>query len=598
MKTYMKKNLFVSAMAVLLLVCSCGPKDGNYEFQIFTTNDIHGRYFDSLYVDGAPVQGSLLAVSRYVDSVRTACGPENVILIDAGDCMQGDNAAYYYNYVDTVSKHLYARMAEYMKYDAVAVGNHDIETGHAVYDRISRGMNVPFLAGNAVRTDENGEPVLKKDGTPDTYFPDYTIIKRHGLKIAILGFTNPNISNWLSEDIWHGMTFVSLIPAVQEKVDMVAAREKPHVMIVAVHSGTGEGDGESYESQGLDLFKTLRGVDFLICSHDHRPFVAESDSICLINSGSHCRNVGHGTINIEVKDGKCTARSLSAEIVPIDKNAVDTEMRDYFRKDYEAVKEFTLKPVGWLETDLRTRDSYRGMSDYMNLLHTLSLWASGAQISFAAPLTFNGFVHSGQLLYNDLFTIYPFENQLFCVRMTGKEIKDYLEYSYGTWINTVGGRPGADEHLLRIVNAEDPRTGQSRWSFIARSYNFDSAGGLVYTVDVTAPEGGRVRIESLAGGAEFSEDAEYTVAMTSYRANGGGGLMRAAGIAAGDLDARVVGRYPEIRNILYDYLAEYGKIAPETVGDPSVVGSWAFIPEIVAEPLLERDMTLLFPRRR
>lgn len=574
----MKKIFHIALLAVA--VVACGPKDGEYTLHIFTTNDVHGRYFDSLYV-GSGTKESLLAVSRHVDSVRTAVGKENVLLIDAGDCLQGDNAAYYYNYSDTLTKHLYARMAEYMDYDAVVVGNHDIETGHPVYDRIRKQMDIPFLAANAIRND-NGRP----------YFQDYTVLKRHGLRIAVIGFTNPNIKSWLSEDIWSGMTFRSLIPLVQEDVDRVVAKEKPDAVIVAVHAGTGDGDGSSYENQGLDLFNSLKGVDFILCAHDHRPVVLENRDICLINSGSHCRNIGHGVLKITVSDRRCVSKSVSAELVPVDRVKVDEDMRKAFRADYEAVRAFTVKPVGELKVDLLTRESYTGMCSYMNLLHTVSLEATSARISFAAPLTFNGTVKAGTLVFNDLFTIYPFENQLFAVEMTGKEIKDYLEYSYGTWINTIYS---SKEHLLRIVPEADPRTGQARWSFIGRPYNFDSAGGLNYTVDVTRPAGERISIASFADGSTFSPDSTYRVAMTSYRASGGGEIMRkGAGIDTDRIEERIVGKYPEIRNIIYDYLTANGTIDPEVIGNPSVIGSWSFIPESLALPALERDMELLF----
>ena len=578
----MKKNLLSAFLLPLLaLVSCCGPKDGTYRLQLFTTNDVHGRYFDSLYV-GSGTRQSLYAVSHYVDSVRKADGPENVILVDAGDCLQGDNAAYYFNYIDTLAPHLYARMANYMKYDAVAVGNHDVETGHPVYDRVAQQLDMPFMAANAIRND-NGRP----------YFADYTIVRKNGLKVAVLGFTNPNMKNWLSEDLWYGMHFESLLPLVQQDVDKVIAKEHPHVVVVAVHSGTGEGDGSMLESQGLDLYNTLEGVDFLVCSHDHRPVVYEKSGICLINSGSHCRNIGHGVISLEVKDGKVVSKELSADLIPVRKEAVDTVMRNVFRKDFETVKAFTVKPVGTLVRDMRTRDAYKGMCDYMNLLHTLNLSCSPAEISFAAPLTFNGSIGAGTLVYNDLFTIYPFENQLFVVEMTGKEIKDYLEYSYGTWINTVTGKAG--EHVLRISNEPDPRTGQRRWSFLGRAYNFDSAGGLVYTVDVTKPDGSRVEIASLADGTPFDMSAKYNVAMTSYRASGGGAIMReGAGIDTDNIGTRVVAKYPEIRNILYDYLTAGGSIDPSLVGDPSVIGHWEFIPEKLAGRMLEKDMELLF----
>ena len=148
----MKKCLIAFFSAVAVVASCCGPKDGEYTFHVLTTNDVHGRYFDSLYVTDR-TSNALTNISWYADSIRVADGAENVILIDVGDCLQGDNAAYYYNYVDTTSKHLYARMVEHMGYDAVIVGNHDIETGHPVYDRMVRTMEVPFLAANAIRND-------------------------------------------------------------------------------------------------------------------------------------------------------------------------------------------------------------------------------------------------------------------------------------------------------------------------------------------------------------------------------------------------------------------------------------------------------------
>ena len=575
------KNIIYSIVAAAALLASCcGPKDGEYTFRVLTTNDIHGRYFDSLYVTDR-TSNALTNVSWYADSIRVADGADNVILIDAGDCLQGDNAAYYFNYADTVSKHLLARMMEYVGYDAVVVGNHDIETGHPVYDRIRRTMDVPFLAANAIRTD-NGKP----------YFQEYVTLKRHGLKITVIGFTNPNIRSWLSPLLWEGMTFESLLPVAQETVDRIVSKEKSDVVIVAVHAGTGEGDGSQLESQGLDLFNSLHGVDFVICAHDHRPVVHKNDSICLINAGSHCRNLGFGTVKVKVENGKVVSKTLDAELLPVDKNNVDKQMQQTFRQEFEAVKAFTLKEVGELKTELRTRDAYRGMSDYMNLIHTLSIGCSPAQISFAAPLTFNGFVKEGTLVYNDLFTIYPYENQLFVVKMTGKEIKDYLEFSYDSWINTIDS---ADDHVLKIVNAADPRTGQSRWSFVNRSYNFDSAAGLIYKVDVTKPMGQRVLIESLADGTSFDEASEYNVAMTSYRASGGGGLMTAAGVDTERINDRVVEYYPEIRNILYDYLLENKVIDTAHTGDRNVIGEWRFIPEDLASKALDKDMELLFP---
>lgn len=576
-------SLLIFSVAVAAVLSSCGtaPADGEYSFTLLTTNDVHGTYFDSTYV-GDKVKKSLYSVKYVVDSVRKADGAENVILVDAGDILQGDNAAYYYNYVDTADAHVYPRMAAYMGYDAVTVGNHDVETGHRVYDRVAKdlaGYGIPFLGGNAIRND---------DGKP--YFPLYKIIKRHGVKIAILGYTNANMKEWLSESLWSGMTFKSIASLVQKDVDMVRSKERPQIVIVSCHTATGTGDGKVLESEGMDIFKTVRGVDFLICSHDHKPFVTCNDSIGLINSGSHSRFVGQGKIDFTIKSGKVSSKKLETSLIPVDKFKIDTAMARAFHGDYVKVKNFTLAEVGTSDCDLVTRDSYAGMCPYMNLLHTVSISCSPARVSIAAPLTYNKTIPAGNLVYGDLSTIYPFENQLIIVNMTGAQIKNYLEASYGRWINTISS---PSDHLLKIQQAGDARTGQKGWSFSERYYNFDSMGGLVYEVDVTKPEGNRISISALADGDAFSVDSTYSVAMTSYRANGGGGLLRDAGIEPGSLE--VVVRYPEIRNILYEYIKAEGGIKSAVISRPQKIGSWKFVPEKLAKPALDRDLKLLFP---
>lgn len=577
----MKKIYSIIAAALAIMSCSA-PKDGEYSLHILTTNDLHGSFFDSTYV-GNSLKTSLYAANYYVDSVRNAAGSENVILLDDGDFLQGDNAAYYFNYVDNKSTHIFTRLVQHMKYDVVVGGNHDIETGHDVYDRVHSELNaagIPFLAGNAIRND-NGKP----------YFPEYTVLDKNGLKVLVLGYDNANIKAWLNESLWSGMHFESLIPLVQNDVDRITAKVKPQLVIVAVHSGTGNGDGTVLESQGLDLFQSLKGVDVLVCAHDHRPFTAEKEDIILLNSGSHARNLGHGVIDLTIKGGKVVSKSLSAGLIPIKADKADTAMREKFHDDFAAVKEFTLKEVGELKVDLSTRDAFGGMSDYLNLIHTLCINSEPAEISIAAPLTYNGHINAGTLIYNDLFTIYPFENQLFVITMTGDEIRRYLESSYDQWIQTISS---SKEHVFRIAPRDDSRYQQKSWSFTGATFNFDSAAGINYTVDVTKPMGSRIAIQSMADGGTFEPEKTYNVAMTSYRASGGGGLLASVGIDTDKIEERVVQKYPEIREILFDYLKEHGAIDPVEIGNPSVIGHWAFVPEEIAGPAIAADLALLF----
>lgn len=589
--------LFVLSFLVWLLV-SCGPKDGTYRIDIYSTNDVHGHYFDSVYTSDK-VQLSLANVSTYIKGERERLGEDNVVLIDVGDILQGDNAAYYYNYVDTVSEHVYSKASRYMGYDAAVVGNHDIETGHPVYDRMVKELDMPFLAANAIDT-----------LTGSHYFQDYVILDKGGIKVAVIGFTNPNIKGWLSEELWSGLRFESIIPFAQSVVDRVREKEDPDIVVVAMHSGTGDGDTTVIENQALAALRTLDHVDVVLCAHDHRSTVIEErrnidgkDSLVsvLVNGGSHCREVGHTSVELVIEGGKVVSKKISSELVPMDGYEADKEYLGSIRQEYEAVRAFTLKETGRLSDNIYTRDAFKGRALYTDLLHTLQLSCEPAQISFAAPLTYNKLIPAGVLNFQDLFSIYPFENQLFVVKMTGKEIKDAMEFSYDKWINTLTDREARkiskrevkDVHALAIVPRSDKRTGSVGYSFANRSYNFDSAAGICYTVDLTRPYGEKVCILSMADGSEFNMDSTYNVAMTSYRASGGGGILKAAGIDTDNIDDRVVARYPEIRNILYDYLKEHGEISPKNVSDESLLGDWKFLPDGI-DKAIERDFNLLF----
>lgn len=563
----MRRILLV--FVALGLAFSCA---GERKLYLVATGDVHGAWLSESYIEGGAARNSLMSVKYFVDSLRDAVGKKNVLLLDAGDCLQGDNAAYYYNYVDTAGEHLFTRIVKYMGYDAITVGNHDIETGHKVYDKVAKELEhngIVFLAGNAVRTD-NGK----------SYFPMYKKFRKAGMNVLVFGFTNAAIKTWLSEELWEGMDFKSLTcEYVQSQIDEVLAKEKADVVIISIHSGTGNGDGGILESQALDLLQGLKGVDVILCGHDHRKTIIENNGSYLVNASNKAKTI----VFTEIQKGSSGSKLISAKTIDLDKYKIDTAMKEYFESDYQKVKAFTNQTIGDLAIELRSRDAFAGMSPYINLVHTVMLGAAEVQVSIAAPLSSNGIVKAGEVIFNDLFTIYPFENQMFVLNMSGREIKDYLEYSYNLWIDN---KPG---HLLKI------QKNGSRWNFIEQSYNFDSAGGLVYTVDVTKPYGKRVGIKSLADGTKFSENEHYKVAMTSYRANGGGShIIEGAGIAKEDIDSRVIARYPEIRDMVREFITSNKIINEELISDQTIIGNWHFIPEKESEEKIAKDLKLLF----
>ena len=557
----MKKNVLnIAAILIALfgigfgigclisLISSKGAlADGEYKVTVCSTTDVHGAYFDSSYVDNLAAKTSLANVSSYLKELRA--GGVQPVLIDVGDNLQGDNAAYYFNYVATDVPHVYPRIAAYLGYDAIVVGNHDIETGHDVYDRIRRELTMPYLAANAAfDRDENGKADMDEDpknkAVQDSYFQPYCIVERGGVKVAIIGMTNGNMKSWLSDAIWHGIDFQVISDIAQNLVDYVIDKEKPQLVVLAVHSGTGAEQAHR-ENEALYLASTLHGVDIVLNGHDHRPLAREVEnpdgSVVLLDAGTKAAVVGQADVTLTVKNGKVVSKSVDYKLVPMDKYPVDPAYVATFKADFNAVKEFANRPIGQLAEDIFLADALDGPSSYINLIQTVQLASTGADVSFAAPLTNSGVVPKGVIEFQDLVSIYKFENQLYTVELTGAQIKDYLEYSYDNWVN---------------------RTGPS--------YNWDSADGILYEVSRSAAKGERVRILSMCDGTPFDPAKTYKVAMTSYRASGGGDLLRnGAGVDPASL--KVVDKMKDIRSLIGDYIADKKEIVP------SVATNWKFV---------------------
>ena len=522
--------------------------DGEYKVTVCSTTDVHGAFFDSSYVDNLAARTSLANVSSFLKEMRA--GGVQPVLVDVGDNLQGDNAAYYFNYVATDVPHVYPSIAAYLGYDAIVVGNHDIETGHDVYDRIRRELTMPYLAANAAfDRDENG--IADMDEHPDgrqvhdSYFLPYCTVMRDGVKIAIVGMTNGNIKSWLSSEIWRGMDFQVISDIAQRLVDKVIEKEKPQLVVLAAHSGTGA-EQPDRENEAQYLASAIKGVDLVLNGHDHRPVAkevtgADGGCVVLLDAGTKAVVVGQADFTLTVKNGKVVSKSVDYKLVPMDKYPADPDYVAAFKDDFNAVKAFARRPVGELSENIFLADALDGPSSYINLIQTVQLAASGADISLAAPLSGSGVVSKGVIEYQDLVSIYKFENLLYVVEMTGRQIKDYLEYSYDNWVN---------------------RTGPS--------YNWDSADGIIYQVSRSAARGSRVNIVSMLDGTPFDLGKTYKVAMTSYRASGGGDLVReGAGIHPDSLV--IVSKMKDIRSLVGDYIAERKEIVP------AVATNWKFV---------------------
>ena len=185
--------------------------------KIIQTSDIHGAIFPYDFINDKKTSTSLAQLQTFLKQERRK--NQEVILLDAGDLLQGQPVVYYYNFEKPNTTHLLAEVMNFMGYDAGAVGNHDIEAGHPVYDKFIKELDFPWLSANSIHT-KSGEP----------YFPPYAILNKGGVKIAVLGMVTPNIPNWLPEKIWQGMEFEDMIIAARKWVKIIHEKENPDLL--------------------------------------------------------------------------------------------------------------------------------------------------------------------------------------------------------------------------------------------------------------------------------------------------------------------------------------------------------------------------------
>lgn len=550
-------------------------QDGEVTLKLIETSDVHGCYFPYDFIRNKPMKGSLARVSSYVKEQREKY--ENVILMDNGDILQGQPVAYYYNYMDTISEHVCAAMLNYMKYDVGTMGNHDVETGHAVYDRWVRQCNFPVLGANIVDN---------KTGKP--YLPPYQIIEKEGVKIAILGMITPAIPSWLPEQLWSGLHFEDMEDCARKWVKIIREKENPDVLVGLFHAGP-EGNklDNVVENGSGNVAKSVPGFDVVFMGHDHtrryeKIVNVEGDSVLLIDPANMSKVVSEVTFTIKKQDGKVVSKQVEGKLVNMDGYAPDADFLNIFSGVYETTMDFVSRNIGRIEHTISSKEAFFGPSAFVDLIHQLQLGITGADISFCAPLSAYAEIKKGDICVSDMFNLYKYENLLYTMKLTGKEIKDFLEMSYALWTNQM---QSPDDHLM-LLNEEDNGFGR----FKNPSFNFDSAAGIIYTVDVTKPQGAKIRIERMANGEPFDLNKTYRVAVNSYRGNGGGDLLtKGAGIPKTELAKRVV--YSTDKDLRY-YLMK--RIEEVKVLDPKPLNQWKFIPEEWTVPASKRDYDILF----
>lgn len=615
----MKKLFLVFCIALLSLsaFAQSGPAKQSLTLTFIETSDIHGAIYPYDFVNARPLATSLAQVASLVAEERAA--NPNLILLDNGDSLQGQPTVYYYNFEKTQGEHIWSQALNYLKFDAVGVGNHDIEAGHAVYDKLYGEVKASVLCANAV----------KPDGTP--YFKPYSIVEKGGVKVAILGLISPKVPDWLPPQFWTGMEFEDMVESAKKWVALIQEKEKPDVLVGLFHAGVdytygGVDKNAKYNENASQLVaEQVPGFDMIFVGHDHAGWDGQGwdpaakkkidvkdpngKTVYIYGALNAARKVP--VVNLfmdwDAAAGKWTKR-VRGGLVDIGQYKADADFNAQFQAGFDDIKKWVDRPIGKMEGVISTRDSMFGDSAFVDLIHRIQLDLSKdpamglkpADISFVAPLSMDAKIPTsadGTLYVRDMFNLYVYENFLYTMALTGRQIKNFLEYSYKFWFDTM---PNEGNHIIAFQKDKDGKlVFDARYNTpqtMTRYYNYDSAAGIDYTVDVSKPAGERIVIKAFSDGRPFEMDKTYTVAINSYRGSGGGGhLEKGSGLDKETIRTMKLVNGATTKDLRF-FLLKWFEGQPKAV-TVAPLGNWSVIPADLAAQGKANDMPLLYPKK-
>ena len=586
-------KIYILLISTLLSVATIEAKNSKtVKIKVVETSDVHGHFFPYDFMEKKPIRGTLTRANSYIKQQRKKYGDDHFLLIDNGDILQGQPCVYWSNYVMPENENIAASVINYMKYDAETVGNHDIEPGHKVYDKWIREVRCPLLGANIVK--EEYKNAAARPEHIYTGLQPYSVHYKDGVKIVVIGMITPAIPNWLNKSIWKGLEFEEMTACAKKWIKYVKEYEKPDLIFGLFHSGLDGGiKTDEYDENATEsVAREVPGFDVIFFGHDHQvhnTFITNKagEKVLCIDPSCYVANVAEAEITLTYNDGKLAKKQIKGNIVNVLDEKIDKKMLEHFQPTIDEVKDYVSQRIGYFKQPIYTRESFFGNSAFTDLIHNLQMSISKADISFNAPLAFDTTIDAGEVTQADMFKLYRFENLLFVLLMTGEEIRKHLEFSYDMWTNTM---TSPSDHVLRLN--DDSKEDQQRTGFQYYTFNFDSACGIDYLVDVTKPDGQKVKILRMSNGEPFDEKKWYKVVMNSYRGNGGGELLtKGAGLSKEEIEKRII--WKSERDQRY-YLME--KIKQVGTMNPVAHNNWRFVPEEWTKPAIERDRKLLFNR--
>ena len=524
-------------LALLALVASCarpvtiGNDAGTFDLVVAATTDTHGRIrgwnYESNRAD--PARG-LTRAATIVDSLR-AVAPGRVVLIDAGDLLQGNSFTYVAARVapaDAPNPVVAAMNA--MRYDAAAIGNHEFNYGLPYLSRAVKEANFPFLAANAY---------LPRGGHA---FTSWAMVERGGIRIGIVGATTPGSMVWDRDNLTGKLIIRDIVPEVKSAVADVRAAGAD-VVLVTVHSGLGEPSSYDTASTGVPsenvaarVAREVPGIDLLLFGHSHKE-VADTviNGVLLMQPKNWATSVAVAHLGVERTNGHWHVTARHSTLVQAANHPEAPAVVAATEAAHQRTLAWVNTPIGRTPVAWRADSSRVADTPLIDFILEVERRAAGADLASTAAFSLDASLDAGPITAARLQALYPYDNTLRAIRISGAQLRAYLEQSARYYVTSPTGQVS--------VNPEIP------------GFNFDIVSGAEYTIDISKPAGQRITRLEVKGRPVAPTDS-FTLALNNYRQTGGGGYAMLSGAPV------VYDKQQDIRQLLIDEVRRRGVITP------------------------------------
>ncbi len=567
---------------MLLITAGCSGRLRTVSLEMAATSDIHGYFFPYDFVSDSgtdSVPGSLARVRTWLSEERSRLS-DRLLLFDIGDLLQGTPVTYFDKITNFGFTSYPAGYMNELGYNAATIGNHDLEAGLTELEKELRTCGYPLLCAN-----------LFYSGTDRTFLKPYAILNTGGLKIAVVGMTTPYASFKIPPSCIDAYSFRGIAETASELIPYIQQNEHPHLIVGLFHSGLEGGmtDGRYLENETMSVATSVPGFDVIFYGHDHiaacrKVACVDGDSVLLVNPGAYAGNVALVNLQVTMRSDSIVSCDIKGSLLSMDGVEPDKSFLKAHDKDIRAIRTFQDSVIGAVDADINCMDAAFGPSAATGILSDLMMGSGSAEITISSTYDKNLLIPAGKVTMRDMYRFYPYENNVTYMNLKGSEIVSVIEYFSGLWVNTI--RQDTDT-LLKVVRTDNG------YDLENRLFDFMTAGGIDYTIDVTKPVGSRVTVLSKSDGTPFSEDEYYRTGISSFLACGGyAPFNEAVGLSGYELRER------ELFSTSADYrYSLITKLALEAeTGDSLHVakpGNWKFIPEDLVQKAFMRDRKLL-----